>query len=340
MRSSAFMRQRLIAWVIFLALLVAIPWPLENIAPQVLARLCLVGIYAMIIMGLDLLLGYTGQLNLGQQGFFAVGAYTTAVLTTHRLAILPLWLGEPVVAMIMGIILVLLIGLALGIAVLRTAHFYQAMVTLAFGMIIFTICMGWREVLGGPSGIVAIPPFSVGPLRLDNDLRLYYLIWALLLAILVFSRRLTKSRWGLACQALRSDEGAASVMGINVYEHKLKLFLLSAVYASIAGSLYAHFLRIVTPYDFSLSVVIMLFLGLFFGGVHTLWGAIVGAALLQFIPEAIGITTQVWPIISELKETIYGLIFIIIIFYMPRGVVNAIYDIIRRWKSWREAMAK
>jgi branched-chain amino acid transport system permease protein len=332
-------RQKRIAWLIFVAVLIAIPWLLQSTAPQMLFRFCLVGIYGIVILGLDLLVGYSGQVNLGQQGFFAVGAYTTALLTTHRLAMLPAWFGEPILAMIIGVIVCLGVALVIAIPVLRTVHFYQAVVTLGFGMIVYTILLG-LNITGGPGGIVGIPAFSFGSLKLNSDLKLFYLIWAIVVLVMLISGRFVKSRQGLASQALRSDELAASVMGINVYRNRLNLFLLSAVYGSIAGSLYAHLMSTVTPYDFSASVIIMMFLGLYFGGIHTLWGGIIGAILLQALNQAMGAITLVWVGVASMTDIINGIIFVLIIFFMPRGMVNKIYEIRRRKSQARGGLGE
>ena len=317
----------MIAWFVFLTLIAALPWLLQLVAPHLIGVAVLIGIYAILIVGLDLLIGYGGQVNLGFQGFFAIGAYTTAILTTGDWV--PSALSEPLAAVVMGCFLAMIAAYIIALPVLKTEHFYLALVTLAFGMIIYSLAMG-LEFLGRSGGIVGIPPFSIGPLKFRNDFHFYYVVWAFVTLSVFVAFRMVNSQWGLAIRAMRTDEGAAEVVGINVYKYKLEIFLVTAIYAAVAGSLFAHHMRAISPVMFTIWLVLLVNLGLLLGGLGTIWGAIIGSALLQFLPEGIAILSHPWPRVLNATELIYGVIFILILFFLPKGILGTTRDVIAK----------
>jgi len=309
-----------IRWVIFLGLVVILPLPLENFAPALFGRTILIGIFTILILGFDLAVGYGGQINLGFQGFFAVGAYTTALLTTKDWV--PGVLSEPLVAMLVGCLVAVAICYIISKPVLRTGGFFLGMVTLAFGMIVHSLAMGW-DFLGGAYGIVGIPRFHIGSFSFTSNFQYYYLVWAFCTLLIFLSLRMVNSRWGIALKAMRGDEIAAEVVGVNLLKYKMEVFLVSAIYASIAGSLFAHYIRGVNPPLFTFTLLLMVALALFFGGIGTIWGALIGAVLIQTLPECITALAQVWPRARDTREIIYGVIFVGIILLMPKGLFGS-----------------
>jgi len=308
-------------WIVFIVLILFIPVLLRTLAPALLGRAILIGIFTILVIGFDLAVGYGGQINLGFQGFFAVGAYTTALLTVRKG--LPVIFSEPLAAMLSGCMVSVVICYLISRPVLRTGGFFLAMVTLAFGMVVYTLANGW-DFLGGASGIIGIPRFHIGPLVFSTDLWYCYAVWAFVLFSIFLSLRMVNSRWGIALRAVHSDEIAAEVTGVHVSKYKMEVFLISAIYASIAGSLFAHHLRGVNPPMFTFTLLLLVTLAIFFGGMGTIWGGLVGAALVQGLPEGVTALTSYWPWMSNTRELLYGIIFVLIILFMPEGVFGRV----------------
>lgn len=304
-------------WIILVVVVAILPPLLQIMAPALLGRVILVGIFTILVVGFDLAVGYGGQINLGFQGFFAVGAYATAFLTARKG--IPFILSEPLVALAVGCIVSVVICYLISRPVLRTGGFFLAMVTLAFGMVVYTLTNGW-DFLGGASGITGIPRFHVGPLIFSSDFWYCYAVWALALFCIFLSLRMVHSRWGVALRAVHSDEIAAEVTGVNVPKYKMEVFLISAIYASVAGGLFAHLMRGVNPPMFTFTLLLLVTLALFFGGIGTIWGPLVGAALVQGLPELITALTMRWQWINDTRELLYGTIFVLIILFMPEGI--------------------
>ena len=320
---------RFVKWIILLGLVAILPVVLQTFARALLGRAILVGIFTILIIGFDLAVGYGGQINLGFQGFFAVGAYITALLTTKEG--IPAVLSEPLVAMAVGCLVAVVICYIISRPVLRTGGFFLAMVTLAFGQVVYTLANGW-DFLGSASGITGIPRFHIGPLMFANDLQYYYAVWAFTIIIIFLSLRMVNSRWGIALKSVNSDEVAAEVTGVNVSKYKMEVFLISAIYAAIAGGLFAHYLRGVNPPMFTFTLLLTVTLALFFGGIGTVWGGLVGAILIQSLPEGVTILAQYWPWVRDTREIIYGIIFVAIILFMPEGVFGKASEFFAKWK--------
>jgi branched-chain amino acid transport system permease protein len=304
-------------WVVLLIAVGVLPILLNAFSPTLLGTTILIGIFTILVIGFDLAVGYGGQLNLGFQGFFAVGAYTTAILTARKG--IPVILSEPLIAMMAGSLISVLSCHVISRPVLRTGGFFLAMVTLAFGMVVYTLANGW-DFLGGASGITGVPRFHIGTLVFTTDLSYCYVVWAFAIITIFLSLRMVNSRWGIALRAVHSDETAAEVTGVNVSKYRMEVFLISAVYASVAGSLFAHYLRGVNPPMFTFNLLLLVTLALFFGGIGTIWGGLVGAALVQGLPEGITMLTSFWPWMSNTRELLYGIIFVLIILFIPEGI--------------------
>jgi branched-chain amino acid transport system permease protein len=322
-------------WIIFLIAVAVLPILLNTFSPSLLGRIILIGIFTILVIGFDLAVGYGGQINLGFQGFFAVGAYTTAILTARKG--IPVILSEPLIALMAGCLISVIICHLISRPVLRTGGFYLAMVTLAFGMVVYTLANGW-DFLGGASGITGVPRFHIGPLVFTTDLSYCYVVWAFAIFTIFLSLRMVNSRWGIALRAVHSDETAAEVTGVSVSKHRMQVFLISAIYASVAGSLFAHHLRGVNPPMFTFTLLLLVTLALFFGGMGTVWGGLVGAAFVQGLPEGITMLTSFWPWMSNTREVLYGIIFVLIILFLPEGIFGKARNLSARSK--REVAAK
>jgi branched-chain amino acid transport system permease protein len=273
----------------------------------------------MLALGLSLLLGYGGQISLGHSGFFGIGAYTVAILTT-KLNFNP-WL-----AMLASLIISSFSALIIGFPILKLRGYFLALATLGFGEIVYVAINEARWLTKGPFGISDFPNLSVGTFHFDNYSKFYYLVWLLLALLFIFSKNLVDSREGRALRAISSSETVASTLGINVPMFKIKIFVLSAGFAGIAGSLYAFFLTAISPADFTVSLSILIIMMVIIGGVGSLWGAILGAFILTWISE----------FLSQYKEysfTFYGFLLIILLIFMPNGIYTGIVDASKLIKS-------
>ncbi len=277
------------------------------------------GIFALVSMGLSLLMGYAGQISLAQAAFMGIGAYASGILTTH--------FGWPSsVALVCGMILTGAVAYVIGVPSLKLKGHYLAMATLGFGMIVHIVFNEEVNLTGGPSGLVGIETLGLGNLRLESLYAWYYFVWACVVVFLIFCLNLVKSRIGRAFLAIHADERAAEAMGVSVSAYKVKVFVLSAMMASLAGSLYAHYVEFINPSSFNLMWSIRFVLMVMVGGLQSLWGAVFGTIFLTFL------SNEWLQVFSEFEMLIYGVILLIIALFIPRGLVPAIVETIRRRK--------
>ena len=267
-----------------------------------------VGINAIVAIGLNLLMGYAGQVSLGHAAFIAIGAYTAAILTT-RTPVSP-WL-----AMLAAVAVSSLVAAVIGLPALKLHGHYLAMATLGFGMIVNIVIIEWVAVTGGPSGLVDIPRLRLAGVALDTN-KYYYLVWALVAVSLGLSFNLVNSRVGRALRALHTSEVAAATCGVDIARTKLQVFVLSAALAGLAGSLYAHYVQFVGPghtfgFGFSIELVVMVV----FGGLATIWGAIVGAGVVTVLGEYLRGA-------GDYDVVVFGLILLLVLIFLPRGIVR------------------
>ncbi|PTN34375.1 branched-chain amino acid ABC transporter permease [Desulfonatronum sp. SC1] len=279
-----------------------------------LSILNMAGIIAIIVMGLNLLLGFAGQISLGHAALFGISAYTTAVMTaTYGL---PLAVG-----MISGVGLTAVVALVVGMPVLKLKGYYLAMATLGFGLIVYIFFNEAISLTGGPSGFVGIPQFQVGSFVFDSDLSYFFLVWTTVTVVLLISLNLIHSRIGRALMALHASDKAAQSMGINVARYKLFIFVLSAVFAGIAGVLYAHYLSFVAPSSFGFHFSVQLITMVVLGGMASLWGGIAGTVFLTAMPEFLRAY-------ENMEVIIYGLILILCMMYLPQGMAGGVSKLI------------
>ena len=277
-----------------------------------------VGINAIIVIGLNLLMGYAGQVSLGHAGFFGIGAYCSGLLTVN-LGMSP-WLST-----ILAIIFTAVIAYIIGVPALKLRGHYLAMATLGFGEVVFVALSKMDWLTGDTSGLLGIPPFSIGSLEFNSNFALgqYAFVWIVVLAILILSINITRSRVGRAFRAIHGSEVAASVMGVDIAKYKVQVFVLSAIYAAIAGSLYAHFHGFVGYPTFHLGTSITLVTMVVIGGSGNIWGAILGAILLTWLPE--------WLIVVKKYDiVVYGMLLMLVMIFMPDGIVGRLSALISR----------
>ena len=294
------------ALLAFLGAVAVVPWLLPN---QYLVHVVvLAGLYVILAVGLNLVMGYANQVSLGHAGFYGLGAYVSAVLSV-RYGLSP-WLGMPIAAVATGAL-----AYVVGIPTLRLTSYYLGMATLGIGVVLQLAFVQLHGITGGSSGLAGILPWDLGPLRFTTSTQHYLLVWVFAGAALWVARNLVNSRVGRVLRALGESEIAAEAMGVDTAAEKRRVFVLSAVYASVAGSLYAHYITVISPeiYSFLFSVVLVLMVAI--GGIGLYWGAVVGAVLLTILPEALRK-------FGDWEVPLYGLALIVVILFLPRGIAG------------------
>jgi len=285
-----------------------------------------VGIYVLLAMGLNVVVGFAGLLNLGYAAFFAIGAYTYALLSLH--AHIPFWLGLPAAGIVS-----MIVGFVIGLPSIRVRGDYLAITTLGFGEIVRIAFNNLSDWTGGPNGLLGIArpslwiPIFSGGFHWKvwsfsvNMTPYFYLTLFLIAATAFFLFRLTDSKFGRALVAIREDELAASCMGIPVLQVKLSAFGISSFIAGIAGALFAAKQTIITPdsFDFVLSVLILAMVVL--GGMGNIWGAALGAVVLGLLPEVLRE-------FMAYRMLIFGMLMILMMIFRPQGILGS--QLIRR----------
>lgn len=306
------------------ALLLLFPIIEDN--PYTLGITNLIAINTIIVLGLNLFIGYAGQISLGHAAFFALGAYGSAISTTTFG--LPAWPAMFIVAFIVAII-----ALLVGIPVLRLSGHYLAMATLGFNFVIHSILLEWDEVTGGPSGFSGIPYLGFGEFYFDDEIRLHYLLWGLTMIFLLLSLNLVRSGVGRGLSALSEDETAAAALGVNIRTAKVKVFVLSAIMASVAGSLFAHCYSFISPDSFGIFTSTDFVIMVVIGGMGSIWGSLFGAGLITILPE--------WMHIFETyKDFVHGGILVLVLMFLPQGLVSGLVDMIKvKWALRRHKNA-
>jgi branched-chain amino acid transport system permease protein len=291
-----------------LVLLVLLLLPYLGVNAYTLHLVALSGIYAIIVMGLNMIFGYTGQISLGHAAYFAIGAYTSAILTAY--------LGFPFsVAIICAGLASLAFGIVVGIPSLKLEGSYLAMATIGFSEIVRMILVNWTKLSGGPAGISGIPDPSFFGLVLHTVYQKYYLIVGVAAVAFICYRKLVRSHYGTQFVAVRESAIAAQAMGVNASGIKLLAFGLSTLYAGIAGSLYAHLNRYVAPDGFHVQESITLLLMVVLGGRGSVLGPILGAFVLVEARESLRM-------LKDYNMLVYGFAIMVFMIYLPNGVMG------------------
>jgi branched-chain amino acid transport system permease protein len=297
--------KRLFSNINFWAAVIIAVLPL--IFPEDLFRiLCVAAIYSIASLGMSLLLGYTGQISLGQAAFAGIGAYTTGLLTTR-------FNCPGLLALFSAILISSIIAFLIGKPILKTKGYFLALATLGFGEIFYIFVARTVPFIGGLYGISGVPYFSIAGYEFSSFIQMYYLSWAILLGLLLFSQNIVNSSLGRALLAIQTDEVAASVMGIDVANFKLKIFILAGAYGGIAGSLLSNYLSIAQPDAYTIQFSIFVVLAVVLGGMGNLWGTVVATVILTWLRD------EKLNQYQEYSSLIFGIILILIFIFFPRG---------------------
>ncbi len=278
--------------------------------------LCFVVIYSIVALGMNLLTGYTGQVSLGHAAFFAVGSYTSAIMTmSHGISF---WLALPISGIFAAIL-----GIFIGLPALRLKGLYLAIATMGFGFIVEEIIARWESVTNGANGMLVQRP-RLGPIDFNSDLAFYYLTFIVLIVMIIILKNILRTPTGRALIAIRDSEVAAESMGINLAIYKTASFAISAFYAGIAGALFAHFMLFIGPENFNFIVSINFLVMIIIGGLGSVHGAIFGAIFLTVLPELISLAKDFLPPAigqqAGLQGLIFGVLLLLFILYEPLGL--------------------
>jgi len=269
-----------------------------------------VGINTMLAVGLNLLLGYAGQISLGHAAFFGMGAYLSGIITSR----FPV---EPFLIIMLVALCVGALAFVIGFPVLKLQGALSGDGHTGFRSIIMYIIFNVNgyDWTGGPSGLSGIPSLRIGSLIFDNDWNNYYLVWVFTLAVMLLSINLSQSRIGRALRAIHDSEVAARVMGVNARILKVQIFAVSAVISAVAGSLYAHIMTFIAPASFGFNFSVELLTMIVIGGLGSIYGSFLGAAILTMLPEFLRV-------FQDFDIVIYGLMLILMTMYMPGGLIS------------------
>jgi len=301
----------------FAAAIAVLPFLLPN--EYYLTVLIVAGFNAILTLGLNLLMGYAGQISLGHAAFFGISAYTTGILTAT-------WRWPVPAGIAAGILLVVLVAAVIAVPTLRLKGHYLAMGTLGFGLIVYIVLNEATAVTGGPSGLTGIPKLAVLGKVVSSDQTYYYVVWATVLLLFVLAQNLVRSRVGRALRAIHTSETAAAVLGVDTERFKIGVFILSGFYAAVAGALYAHYVTFVSPGSFGFHTSIQLVTMVVVGGMASLWGAVAGATFLTALPEALRA-------IEDYDILVYGAMLILCMMFLPGGLAEGVERVARAGRA-------
>jgi branched-chain amino acid transport system permease protein len=299
-------------WVVFGAVLV-FTYVLHG--TEHFAALTVLGIFVILAIALDLLMGFTGLLSLGQAAIFGASAYTSAFLTV-KLG----WAAE--LAILMSILMAFSVALLMA-PILRLAGYYFVMATLVASLISAALMKNWTSVTGGASGFLGIEHLKLFGFQFQSQLQYHVLIWAIAMGVVVLALNIRNSRFGQALAAVREDETAAQAFGIAPATLKIQIWLISAALTGLAGALYAHYFRYISPDQFDIHVIIMLLIMVSIGGAGSVYGAIIGAACVRFFPI-------VFAGLEHYMMLTFGIAIVAATVLMPSGLYGALQKLTTR----------
>ena len=300
-------KNRLIS-LAFILVFVGLPALVGNNAYLMLI-LSLSGIFVIASIGLDLLFGYSGQISIGQAAFYAVGAYTSAILTT-KLGV-SVWLG-----MLAGGLLATVFAALVALPICKLVHMFLALVTIGIGELTYQAIINLPDLTGSFTGVRAIPMPRIGA-YVFNVSSYYYIVLAFVVLSLIVKQRIVDSRIGRAFIAIRENTDAANAMGINVTYYKVVAFACSAAFTGIAGALYAHYIGFISPETFTLDQSVLFLTAVLCGGMGTFVGPIIGAVVITLINEAI-------QALGAYQMLVYGIFIVVAVIYVPEGLVGVV----------------
>ncbi|CAG9170273.1 hypothetical protein LMG23992_01531 [Cupriavidus laharis] len=295
-------------WILLLAMAIAFPLITPN--SYYLTVMTLAFIYAIATLGLNLITGYTGQLNLAHGGFMAIGAYTLGILTVDHQV--PFWL-----AFALSGVVCMVVGYFVGLVSLRLKGHYFSIFTMCIGYIIYLLIEKWESLTHGTVGLIGIPvPAAIGPVAFDSVPAQYYLVLAFLAVGTFLMHRIVTSLLGRSFMAVRNSDALAEALGINLMRTKVLSFVLSVGYAGFAGALYAGQVRFLGPDIARTDLTFDMVMAMLVGGTGTLFGPLLGAVLVPWV-------TQTLQFLQDYRMLVFGPVLILLIIFFPDGIVGS-----------------
>jgi branched-chain amino acid transport system permease protein len=285
----------------------------------VVSLLVIVAVHVIATAGLTLLLGFAGQISLAQAAFYGLGAYGSMIGTVH-------FEWNPWFALLATAAACGVLAYLIGVPALRMHGHYLALATLGFGIIVNIVLVQETEITGGPTGIAGIPRLSLGPVPLDSDRAYFVFVWTVALTLLLGCRRLvTGTAYGRVLRALHASEVATASVGIDVARYKGQVFVLTAILGSLAGSLFAHYLTVITPSEFGFDVSIEFLVMAVIGGLGSVWGALFGVLAVTLLLELLRtVAPMLAPNVptSEYEVVAFGALLVLALLFLPEGLAG------------------
>lgn len=277
--------------------------------------LILIGIYSVLTMSLDLLVGHTGILSISHAAFYSIGAYTSALLTVYG----GLSFGS---GLLVGMVFAACTSVFISLPSLRLHEDYFVVATLGFQLILFNIVNNWIGLTRGPLGIPGIPQPTVLGLNIDTHIEFFFLVTALTCLVYLIVRQISISPFGRVLRAMREDKIFVQSFGKNTLSFMMIVFAISAALAASAGSIYAHYITYIDPTNFSIMESILIISMVIIGGAGNIRGSILGAAFLVILPEALRFLGMPISVAANMRQVIYGALLILCMLYRPQGFLG------------------
>lgn len=306
-------------WYLFLVIALVMlltPQFITNVYYQHIINL--VGIYTLITIGLNILSGYTGQVSMGHAGYYAIGTYVSSLLMLNLH--MPFWLS-----VLIAVVAVAICGLVVGIPAMKLSGPYLVLATVGFGEIVRLVILNWTPVTKGAAGLTGIPLPRLFGLQITGEKDFFYLIFFVVLIGCYIAQRIARSKIGRTYMAIREDELAAEAMGVPVNTYKISAFVISAIYAGIAGCLFGAYSGVASPDNFTFDDSVGFLCMSVVGGNNTIIGALIGSFVLTILSELLRV-------FQSLRLILYGLILIMTVIYMPKGLAGFI-EPVRKWMA-------
>src|SRR3989344_3792800 len=278
--------------------------------------LILVGIYLILAISLQISIGFTGMLNLGHIAFFAIGAYTSALLVLNGF---PFWL-----ALLSAGIVAMVFGYALSLLIKKLKGDYLALATMGFSFVVYAVLLNWTELTRGPLGIPGIPKPSFLGINFSSNFSFLILILIITLVCYFLINRITNSPFGKVLESIRDDELASKTLGKNTSKAKSISLMVSAFFAGIAGSLYAHYITFIDPSSFTLMQLIPVLCIVIIGGLASMKGTLIATFIIVLLPEPLRFIGFPSSVVGPMRQIIYALFLLLILLYKPKGIYGKV----------------
>jgi len=277
--------------------------------------LILISLWSILGISLNLIVGFTGLLSVTQAAFFGVGAYATAILlTTTGIGFFT--------SMLIGMIIVGIVSLLIGYVLSKFRDDYYALATFGLNIIIFSVFLNWEELTRGPLGIPGIHRPSIFGFVLSDNVAFLALAVVVMVIVYFLAHLITTSSFGRVLKAIREDEGALQVFGYRTLYYKLTIFVIGAMFAAVAGSMFASYITFIDPSSFVLMESIFMLSMVILGGLANLRGAVLGSMVIILLPEALRFVGLPSDIAAQMRQAIFGLLLILLMLYRPQGLIG------------------